>query len=680
MKQQFTWDRYVMGTCYYPEHWPETLWAEDLDRMLRAGITQIRIGEFAWNLLEPTEGCFTDAFFRRFLDLCAEKGMKVIFGTPTATPPAWLTEKYPEVLNARPDGVLYRHGCRRHYNYNSPKYRELSARITEFAGKSFGHHPAVIGWQIDNELNCETDEFHSEADDMAFRCYLKEKFGTLDALNEALGTVFWNQTYTAWEEIHLPRVTVSNGPNPHLMLEYSRFISESTVRFCRMQAEILRKYLKPGDYITTNGLFGNVDNVRMTEEALDTYCFDSYPDFGYALTEHPDPKDPPDQYQAGILSEVRGICPHFGIMEQQSGANGWVTRMEAPSPRPGQLSLWAMQSIAYGADMVSFFRWRTCCFGTEMYWHGILDHDNRDNRKLREVTAFGKDLKKIGDVAGADFCAGFAVARDYDNEWDQRVDNRHRMVAERSMKGILRASVKKGIPYDTVFLDHADPAALLKYPLVILPHDMLVTPERAELLKKYVSVGGTLLIGCCSGTKDGSGRCPILPEPGLLRELTGADVTDFTFTSPAEPEVTAALNGMSIPAPLFNEILTPYGDTRVLARYQGSYYRGEAALTENRVGQGRVLYWGSTFDEETANVLLDCAGAKSPAAEVAEAGDGVVLLMREKAGKRYLFALNYLAEERNVKLKTPARLMTGEGGEKENLTLKPYGTAVFEIL
>ena len=680
MKQRFQWENYVMGACYYPEHWPETMWPDDLDRMLRAGITVIRIAEFAWNLLEPEEGQFTDAFFRRFLDLCAEKGMKVVFGTPTATPPAWLTEKYPEVLNARRDGVPYRHGSRRHYNYNSPKYQELSARITEFAGRSFGQHPAVTGWQIDNELNCETDEFYSKADDKAFREYMRNRFGTLQALNEAMGTVFWNQTYTSWDEIHLPGITVSDGPNPHMMLEYSRFISESAIRFCRMQADILKKYVKPGDFITTNGKFGNLDNIRMTEEALDVYCLDFYPDFGYSLSGHPDRNDPPERYTADIFAEMRSICPHFGIMEQQSGANGWVTRMEAPSPRPGQLSLWAMHSVAYGADMISFFRWRTCCVGTEMYWHGILDHDNRDNRKLKEVTAFGKDLKKIGEVTGADFVAGFAVARDYDNEWDLRTDNRHRLISGRSTDGIQRASVRANIPYDTVFLDHADAEDLAKYPLVILPHAMIMTPEREKLLKNYVENGGTLLVGCCSGTKDGYGRCPIMPEPGLLAELTGADVTDFTFTSPAEPDVTAEIGGKTVPAPLFNEVLHADEGTRILGTYQESYYRGEPVLTEHTAGKGKVLYWGSVFEEQAVSVLLELLGIRSPVAGIAETEDGVTLILRQKDGIQYLFALNYMTEERTVRLMKQAVCLTGEGVKDGLLRLPPFGTAVLKIL
>ena len=177
--------RLVMGVCYYPEHWPEAMWREDLTRMLDTGIEVIRVAEFAWSKTEPEEGVFTFDFFDRFLDLCDETGIKVIFGTPTATPPAWLTEKYPEVLNVDVEGHTYYHGARRHYNYNAPVYRWFTERIVTKLGEHYGQRKCVVGWQIDNELNCETDEFHSEADSAAFRLFLRDKYGTLDALNAA---------------------------------------------------------------------------------------------------------------------------------------------------------------------------------------------------------------------------------------------------------------------------------------------------------------------------------------------------------------------------------------------------------------------------------------------------------------------------------------------------------------
>ena len=170
--------------------------------------------------------------------------------------------------------------------------------------------------------------------------------------------MFWNQTYTSWSQLYVPRPTISGAINPHLMLEYKKFVSEAAISFAKMQSDILRRYIKEGDFITTNGMFGNLDNHRLASECLDVYCYDSYPNFAYMAGAPQEGMR--DRAWSKHLSQVRSVCPHFGIMEQQSGANGWNTRMEAPTPRPGQMTLWTMQSIAHGADYVSYFRWRTC--------------------------------------------------------------------------------------------------------------------------------------------------------------------------------------------------------------------------------------------------------------------------------------------------------------------------------
>ena len=681
-KQNYRWKEMTMGTCYYPEHWKEDLWPEDLDRMLDAGITVIRIAEFAWNKIEPEEGRFTFEFFDRFLDLCEQKEMKVIFGTPTATPPAWLTTKYPEVLNATKDGVLYRHGARRHYNYNSVVYRKLSARIVEKEAEHYGKHPAIIGWQIDNELNCETNEFYSEADSAAFRVFLKEKYETLDKLNEAWGTVFWNQTYTDWKEIYVPRTTLNMGINPHQHLDYFRFLSDSTLRFCGMQAEIIRKYKKTGDYITTNGMFWNVDNHRMEKECLDVYTYDSYPSFAFGLDRDPKTADDlNDRKWTMYLNEVRSICPHFGIMEQQSGANGWTTRMEGPAPRPGQLTLWAMQSVAQGADYISFFRWRTCTIGTEIYWHGILDYDNRDNRKLSEVKDFYKKFKSIDAICGAKNVAAFALIKDYDNEWDTEVDVWHRRVSEKSEKEIFIASELYHTPYDIVYLqEDSELSDLAKYPAAIYPHPTIIDEKRAQLLKEYVKQGGTLVIGCRSGYKDMNGRCVMLPQPGLLREITGSDVRDFTFESPAEDTVWASCGEEKIEMPLFNDILKPIDKTKTAAVYGNSYYAGEPAVTEKELGSGRAIHFGSTFSRENLNWLFGYLGIKEPFSDVIDAPESLEVVMREKEGKKYLFTLNFQAGEVEFTLRKKTRLMY-TGGEAEGVqSLSAYGTAVYEIV
>ncbi len=699
-KQKFQWNEMTMGTCYYPEHWPKELWASDLERMLDTGITVIRIAEFAWNKVEPQEGVFTYEFFDEFLDLCQKKGMKVIFGTPSATPPAWLTEKYPEVLNCDEAGVAYRHGGRRHYNYNSPKYRELVSRIVEKLGEHYGKHPAITGWQIDNEINCETSEFHSEADSAAFRMFLKEKYGTLDALNEAWGTAFWNQTYTDWEQIYVPRPLLNQGYNPHQHLDYYRFISESAVSFCRMQTDILRRYKKDGDFITTNGLFWNMDNHQMEEECLDVYTYDSYPSFAFGLDREPFCEtDLNDRHWTRNLTETRSVCPHFGIMEQQSGANGWTTRMEGPAPRPGQLTLWAMQSVAQGADYISFFRWRTCTFGTEIYWHGILDYDNRDNRKLAEVKEFYRKFKKLDALCGSDFVAAFGLLKDYDNEWDTNVDAWHQRVAHASEEAVLETSERTHTPYDSVYLREGTTVEeLLAYPVLIYPHPVIMTEERAELLKQYVEQGGTLIIGCRSGYKQENGKCVMLPQPGLLRRLTGSDVRDFTFVSPAEGPVYAAWDFKETPKeaaaagpekasenmrtemPLFHDIMeTADPDAKVLARYTDSYYAGKAAAIEKKTGRGRTIHMGSVFTEENVRLLLQYTGVLSPFDSLIQAPDGVDLVQRQKDGRIWLFALNFKSTPQKIILGQRMRRIFAESCAQGEVELAPYETEVFEV-
>ncbi len=679
-KKQLNIDDLKLGVCYYPEHWDKSLWEDDMKRMKEVGIHTIRIAEFAWSIFEKQEGVFSFDFFDDFMKVAEKENMNVIFGTPTATPPVWLTTKYEEALNADIEGNLYRHGCRRHYNYNSKKYNELCDIIVEKLAIHYGNHPNIVGWQIDNELNCELMEFYSESDTIAFRNYVKEKYGTLEKLNEAWGTVFWNQTYIDWEEVHLPRKVVHSSTNQHQVLDYIRFVSDSACRFANRQSEILRKHIRKDMFITTNGMFGNLDNHKLTEESLDFYTYDSYPNFAFAMEADPlKSTDLNDRKWSKNLAEVRSISNIFGIMEQQSSANGWSSRIEAPAPKPEQLTLWTMQSVAHGADFVSYFRWRTCTKGTEIYWHGILDYSNRDNRRLAEVKRVFEKFEKLKDVAGAKYKASVGILKDYDNIWDAQIDNYHMRVEKVSQAGLFEGAQVSHTPFDYVYLkDDSCIADLEGYEVLFYPHATIMTESRAELLKKYVANGGKIVFGSRTAYKDINGHCPVEKLPWLLRDLTGTDVIDYTLIGPADEESFVVCDGREIPSPVFNDVLDTLDNAKALGKFKNNYYKDSVGLIENSFGSGKAYYFGGAFNRNTTIELLSMLGVKSPYSNVLELPEECELAVREKDGVEYIFVLNYSKENKSIKVKENLLNLYNDEVVNGDKVLSPYETIVFK--
>jgi beta-galactosidase len=683
MKKSLRADRLGLGVCYYPEQWDRALWSDDFARMHDMGLSSIRVGEFAWAVFEPSAGQFSFDLFDRALDLAHQHGLQVIFGTPTATPPAWLTQRYPEVLNVSLDGVQYQHGQRRHYNYNTGVYHELSARIVTRLAEHYRDHPAIVGWQIDNEINCEVNVFYAEADHAAFRAWLQERYGSLSCLNERWGAVFWSQTYTDWEQVHLTRPTPSYSPNPHQALDEKRFFSDSAIRFVSMQAEIIRR-IAPGHWITTNGLFGHLDSHRMTEEALDFISYDSYPNFA---TIRPDEGPYPlhDRAWGWNLSVIRDISPRFCVMEQQSGPNGWVNRLAAPSPKPGQMRLWTYQSVAHGADAVLYFRWRTATMGTEIYWHGINDYHNQPNRRVLEVRRIGAEFAAIGaGVAGSEFEAEVAILKDYDNEWDGELDSWYGPLARSSAAAWYRTLQYRHIPTDVVYLREDTSATdLRKYKVLVYPHPAIVDDRTAAMLSSYVSEGGQLIVGCRAGYKDRAGHCRMQRPPGPLADLCGVEVEDFTLIGPrGTPPAIAWAEGVVAPATTaggFNDILAVTSpDAVVLARYAQDYYAGAPVLVRNRRGAGSTYYHGAAFDEIVAVALVEQCRLRSPA-------DGLMTLPREielcirkhpMTGERFWFMLNYADSAQYIKIAGAYSNLLIGATVTGRVTLEPYGVLI----
>jgi len=664
----------AIGVCYYPEHWDKSMWENDLDRMKEHGIECVRIAEFAWSKTERVEGEFNFDFFDEFVALCAAKGMKVIFCTPTATPPAWLTHNYPEALNCDIDGTQYKHGSRRHVTLNSPKYRELTEKIVTALAEHYGDNPTIVGWQIDNEINCEKDVYYAEADHAAFRTYLQEKFGTLDNLNQKMGNVFWNQEYTDWAQIRLPGKTNQNEFNPHMTLEEKRFISHTACSYIRLQARIIRKYAK-NQFITTNGLFDNLDYHALIGDGLDYITYDNYPNFAFDYDGGYDPEGWNDRNCTYNLTLSRSISNTFGIMEQQSGAGGWHTRMLQPMPEPGQLKLWTLSAVALGADYISYFRWRTSTIGSEIYWHGLNDYCNEDNRRLRELKETHAAFLKIAGVYAKDYRAQVALLMDYDNRWGS-FDRWNGDLQRRSMDVWQRALEYAHITYDFVNItDATDPAELAKYDLVVYPHPSILTAPRVEMLKAVTANGGRVLFGARAGYKDIDGHAVQQAMPGLLRELCGATVEEYTLVSPKYRGMTATLNGKTIDAPYFSDVLRPE-TAKTVATFNDTYYAGKPAMTANAYGDGTAYYFGAGFSVENAADLIEYFGLQPLCAELVTCSKNIQFASREDAKEAYWFFANYKdCEEKFVVNGTVADLISGESFSGE-CTLAPYQVVV----
>ncbi|WP_347862298.1 beta-galactosidase [Salimicrobium sp. PL1-032A] len=321
-----------LGVDYYPEHWPESKMDEDLEGIRGLGSNMIRIGEFAWHNMEPAEGEFDFSFFDRVIDKAKERGLAVMFGTPTATFPAWLAHRYPSILSEDEYGHKKVFGGRRQYCFNSDVYREYAATITRKLVEHYAGEEAIISWQIDNEFGHEgSDQCYCDQCHAKFQDYLEEKYGSVQALNEEWGTIFWGQTYNTFSEIPVPKPTVTTH-NPSLKMEWARFRSASVNGFTHEMTAIVRKYKGENQDVTTNvsgGFFDKWFDHAENVKPMDYVSYDNYPVWG-GLEEPIAPEGiaMTHDFNRGLLDQ------NYWIVEELMGAQGHD--VIGYLPRPGQ--------------------------------------------------------------------------------------------------------------------------------------------------------------------------------------------------------------------------------------------------------------------------------------------------------------------------------------------------------
>lgn len=410
----------TLGTCYYPEHWPEEIWEADARRMAEAGLTWVRIGEFAWSRLEPRPGDLRFDWLDRAIEVLGQAGLKVVLGTPTATPPRWMMDRHPDMIAVDANGHPRKFGSRRHYCFSHEGYKQESDRIVTLVAERYGRNPHVAAWQTDNEYGChDTILSYSQAARNAFRIWLEQRYGTIEALNRAWGNVFWSMDYAAFDEIDLPNLTVTE-PNPSHTLAFRRFSSDQVAVFNRRQVDIIRAHSNAPVSHNYMGRITDFDHFKVGDD-LDIATWDSYP-LGFledrvgaddahqrAFMRQGDP-----DFQAFHHDLYRAVGKgRWWVMEQQPGPVNWAPYN--PAPLPGMMRLWAWEAYAHGAEAVCYFRWRQAPFAQEQMHAGMLRPDNADAPALIEARQVADELRDAPDVSAPQ--APVALIFDYDADF-----------------------------------------------------------------------------------------------------------------------------------------------------------------------------------------------------------------------------------------------------------------------
>ncbi|HEX7361778.1 MAG TPA: beta-galactosidase [Bryobacteraceae bacterium] len=670
------------GVDYYPEDWPAERVSVDARLMQQAGIRIVRLLDTNWERTEPEDGHFDFSWLDRVIATLNYHGIRVILGTSSYVPPAWLAQKHPEIYAVNAEGVRYRWGGMGWVCLNNPIYRKYVARHVAALATHYGHNSGVIGWQIDNELGT-----------WGYRCYdmkycvpkfrerLKAKFGALNELNRRWVTASYGHRYSAWSQIPLNWKLGSEAHQAPLELEAQRFFSSNITDFLMFQARILHQHTK--DQFITHNMSGpsRDGNWFQVAKPLDFLSYDNYPTVGTFI--------PP-----GFGADLMRGANHGGsflVMEERSGYMGPYTLTDTLTP-PGLVPLWGWQQLAHGADGILFFRWRMSAAGSEQYWQGLIDYDGNPNRIYYEIAKMGKQLGRVGErFAGARSPAHIALLFSYDSLWALHVGGA-KFPYIGQMEVFDRAFRRHGLNVDVI-----DPGSDLgKYRVVVAPTLHVVSRNLAARLGHFVASGGVLVLTARSGYKTMDNLGVQQPLPGLLGKLAGIRVSAFTILQQLHshsllgfpPEAGTVLNSSGnvisseraewpgqYVAHIWADLLQPE-NASVLFRYAKDFYAGRPAVTLSKFGRGKVVYVGALLEPR---FYLDLAARVCRWADVRtgpEIPEGVDYAVRRRGDREFRFFINFTSEPRRVRqIGEWHDLLTGEA-VPSSLVLPPLSVRV----
>lgn len=640
------------GADYFPEQWlhqPEIL-DEDIRLMKLAKCNVMSIGMFAWSKLEPEEGVFTFDWLDSVLDKFADNGIYVFLATPSGARPAWMSEKYPEVLRVGSNGIRNLQGGRHNHCFTSPIYREKVAIMNQRLADKYANHPAVIGWHISNEYG---GECHCDYCQDAFRAWVQEKYKTLDNLNQAWWATFWSHTYTNWAQIESPvprGETMVHGLN----LDWKRFVTDQTIDFYKHEIKPL-KQANPDIPAFTNFMeikeFEGLNYAKFAKE-LDFVSWDSYP------TWH-DEQDGSDLaawigMNHDMFRSLKGGQP-FLLMESSPSATNWqpISKLK----RPGMHALSSLQAVAHGSDSVQYFQWRKSRGSSEKFHGAVVDHVGHDRtRVFKEVAEVGTTLEGLEEVVGTTVDAEVAIILDTENRWAVKDAQGPRNIGidyEKTVGQHYKAFWEQGVPVDVIDMD----SDLSKYKLVVAPMLYMVRQGVGEKIEKFVEQGGTLVTTYWSGIVDENDLVFSGGFPGPLRKTLGIWSEEIDGLHDGQTNLIEMVDSNKLG--LANEYVAHelcdiihLENAEALAYYKEDFYAGNPALTVNHFGEGKAYYIASRnkgkFHSDFYTKLVEETGVRR-VLEV-ELPEGVTAQSRTDGEYDYVYLFNFSEDVKNLEL------------------------------
>jgi beta-galactosidase len=647
-----------LGTAWYPEQWPESRWNADLTLMQKAGIRFVRIGEFSWSRLEPEEGQLRFGWLDRAIEEAAHYGINTVLATPTAAPPVWLTQKYPETLRVDVDGSRDAHGNPGHFNWANETYRRLTRRIVEEMAEHYGRNPHVIGWQIDNEYRAISYDSDTKT---LFQQWLRVHYRTLADLNERWSSAYWSQTYSNWAQVPIP---IKHG-NPGLFISWMRFVSDTWRSYQKNQIDAIRRYCDH-QFITTNsiGWFDGFDHFTVIQD-LDLAAWDEHVrEDRFYPARH------------GFLHDLtRGLLQrNFWVMEMQAGAGSFNPVNIALEK--GETRAMAWNAVGHGADAIAYWQWRSALNGQEQYAGTLLGADGEPNLIYPEIAQIGWEFSMAGSaLADTTVHSQVAIVQSYESRWaiDWQPYNEH-FSAVRQLFSYYEPL--RRLPQS---VDIVSPTTSLEgYKVVIAPGLNILSSDIAKHLADYVENGGHLVLGQRSGMKDRDSQLWQQRQPGPLRDLLGAEVEQYyALRNPVGIDGAWGKGQSELWAEEI-KLVAPHVD--VLMRFEKSngWLDGQPAAVTRKVGRGRITYIGAWLDARTMKSAVSwIMNVSHVTPQFPPVPDGVEVYVRSANNKTIYIVINFAVAPKMLRLPEVMYDVLNKVSVRSTM-LAHYGIRVFE--